>query len=141
MIRRLFMVGFVTLVGFFSLTIASPNKALAVCSGAPNSARDLLTFQTWDSCLPKDSNSRPVIKQLNDVWLIALPILDALVKIAGYMSVGLVIWGSILFVKSQGEPSNITKARDTIRDALIGLVISVSAVTIIQYIASKFTAS
>jgi hypothetical protein len=94
-------------------------------------------FPTWYACLPKDSTGHPKLTKLEDVWLVGFSLIEAAVKAAAYVAVGLTIWGSILFIKSQGNPGLITSARDTIRDAVIGLIICVSAVAIIQFMASR----
>lgn len=102
------------------------------------------TFPAWYSKLPhKITRENPtecdiVITGLSDLWLIVFPVVESLVKIAGYVSVSMIIWGSILFVKSQGDPGKVAAARNTIRDAVIGLVIAASSVAIIQYVATKF---
>lgn len=106
----------------------------AACSG--NNAQ-LFGFPAWDACLPH-RNGEIVIDDLREIWLVAIPIVESLIRAAAYVAVGFVIWGSILFIKSQGNPGNIASARDTIRDALIGLGIAVSSVALIQYFASKF---
>lgn len=94
-------------------------------------------FPTWYACLPKDSSGHPKLTKLEDVWLVAFPLLETGIKAAAYIAVGFMLWGSIRFIKSQGNPGEITAARDTIRDALIGLVICISSVAIVQFAASR----
>jgi hypothetical protein len=113
-----------------------PLRQFAVCG--QNDA-SLFGFPAWDSCLPHkngEKNGEIVITNINQLWLVILPIVESLVKIAGYAAVSMIIWGSILFVKSQGDPGKVTSARNTIRDAVIGLVIAASSVAIIQYISN-----
>jgi hypothetical protein len=40
---------------------------------------------------------------------------------------------------SQGEASNIMKAKDTIRNALIGLLIAIFSVAVVNFIAGAIT--
>ena len=94
-------------------------------------------FPTWYACLPKDADGHPKLTQLSDLWLIAFPLIETAIKAAGYAAVGFVLWGGIRFIKSQGNPGEITAARDTIRDAVIGLVICISSVAIVQFMASR----
>jgi hypothetical protein len=94
-------------------------------------------FPTWYACLPKDTDGHPKLTQLSDVWLIVFPLLEAAIKAAAYVAVGFIIWGGIRFIKSQGNPGEITSSRDTIRDAIIGLVICISSVAIVQFMASR----
>ena len=94
-------------------------------------------FPTWYACLPKDPDGHPKLTKIEDVWLIAFPLLETAIKAAAYITVGFMLWGSIRFIKSQGNPGEITASRDTIRDAFIGLVICISSVAIVQFMASR----
>lgn len=106
---------------------------VAACSGGT-----FFGFPPWYACLPKDNTGHPKLTKLEDVWLIAFPILETAIKLAAYLAVGFIIWAGIRFIKSQGNPGEITAARDTIRDAIIGLIICISAVAIVQFAASRF---
>lgn len=105
---------------------------VAACTGGT-----FFGFPPWYACLQKDATGGPKLTKLEDLWLIAFPLLESAIKAAGYVAIGFVIWGGIRFIKSQGNPGEITAARDTIRDALIGLVICISAVAIVQFMASR----
>ncbi len=94
-------------------------------------------FPTWYACLPKDADGHPKLTKLEDVWLIAFPLLEAGIKAAAYVAIGFFLWGSIRFIKSQGNPGEISTARDTIRDAAIGLILALSSVAIVQFAASR----
>ena len=50
----------------------------------------------------------------------------------------MVIYGGIEFIMSQGEPDKANKARGTVINALIGLVIAVAAATLVTFIAGRF---
>ncbi len=132
---------FVALSLALSVNAFVPARAAAVPTSltqfAACDAGSFFGFPTWYACLPKDSDGHPKLTQLNDVWLIAFPLLEAGIKVAGYVAVGFIVWGGIRFVKSQGNPGEITAARDTIRDAIIGLVICISSVAIVQFMASR----
>ncbi len=104
----------------------------AACSGGT-----FFGFPSWYACLPKDADGHPKLTKLDDVWLIAFPLLETGIKAAAYVALGFILWGGIRFIKSQGNPGEITAARDTIRDALIGLVICISSVAIVQFAASR----
>lgn len=128
----------------FGLACAHPAHALAPMARPLVQFADcgqqqypLFGFPSWDSCL-KHVNGEIVITDLNDLWLIAFPIVETLMRAAGYVAVGMIIWGAILFIKSQGESGKVAAARDTIRNAIIGLVISIASVGIIQFVAQKF---
>jgi hypothetical protein len=73
----------------------------------------------------------------SDFLLIALAIVDDLLRIAGLVAVGYIIYGGILYVTSQGSPDQTGKAQNTILNALIGLIISVIAVAFVSFIGNK----
>ncbi len=107
---------------------------------------DFLGLEPWYGCLqqkyyqqvgcaqPQGCNAAIQITALTDVWLIVLPILEDVIRIAGYLAVGFVFWGGIKYVKSQGNPSETAQARDVIRNALIGLLWVILSVTIVEFV-------
>lgn len=70
--------------------------------------------------------------------LIGLAILDILLRIGGMVAFGLLVWGGIQFITSQGNPEGTKKALSTVTNALIGLVITLSATGVIAFIAGRF---
>jgi hypothetical protein len=65
-----------------------------------------------------------------------LPIVFALI---GAISLLYVVIGGFRYVISAGEPGNTQKARETILYALIGLVVSISAFTIVNFVLGNVT--
>lgn len=116
-----------------TVAAASPITQFAACGSQSN----FFGFPAWDACLPKE-NGKPVIKALDDVWKIAFPIVETMIKATGYIAVGFIIWGGIKYTKSGGEPGNISGAQATITNAIIGLVIAVLSVVIVRFVADRF---
>ena len=141
MIKRLLSPLFVALSLVASLNAFTPAHAASlptpVTQFAACDAGSFFGFPTWYACLPKDSDGHPKLTQLSDVWLIVFPLIETAIKAAAYAAIGFIIWGGIRFIKSQGNPGEITASRDTIRDALIGLVICLASVSIVQFMASR----
>lgn len=79
--------------------------------------------------LPKDGPS--------DLLLILLVLIDDLLRIAGFVAIGYIIYGGILYVTSQGSPDQTGKAQNTILNALIGLVLAVVAVAFVSFIGNR----
>ncbi len=79
------------------------------------------------------------IDHVSQYWLIGFAVIDALLRLSALLAIGFIVWGGIQFISSQGEPDRTTAARNTIVNALIGLVISVTAVTIVSFIAGRFS--
>lgn len=75
---------------------------------------------------------------LNNLWLIAFAVVELLLRVAALIAIGFVVYGGIQYIISQGEPDRLQQARHTIINALIGLVIAVSSVTIVAFAAGRF---
>lgn len=70
--------------------------------------------------------------------LIGLAIIDDLLRIATLVAVGFVIYGGIQYQTSGGSPDGTQRARQTIINALIGLVLAILAASIVAYIGNEF---
>ena len=57
--------------------------------------------------------------------------------LAGTISVFMMVWGGLKFTMSSGEPQKITTAKNTILFASIGIVITISATVIIQFVLKR----
>lgn len=73
--------------------------------------------------------------------LIALAVLDDLIRVAGLVAVGYVIWGGIQYVTSQGSPDGTKKAQQTVLNALIGVAISIMAASLVAFVGNKLAAA
>jgi len=113
-------------------------NAEPACNASTGGAITFLELKPWDACLIHDANGVPQIASLDDIWRVAVVVLETMIKIVGYLAVGFIIWGGIKYLKSQGEPSETADARKVITNALAGLIISVLSVAIIQFIAGTF---
>lgn len=91
---------------------------------------------TWYEYLPR-TNCAPALHSITDVWLIVAAITEILLRIATLAAIAFVIYGGILYATSQGGDQT-TQARNTIVNALIGLVLSISAGLIIAFLATRF---
>jgi hypothetical protein len=80
----------------------------------------------------------PAITQLTDVWLIVAAVIEILLRLAALAAVALVLYGGVQYITSQGDPGKTKQARGTIVSAVIGLLISVSAATIVTFVAGQF---
>jgi hypothetical protein len=71
--------------------------------------------------------------------LIALAIVDMLLRLAGMVAVGFVVWGGTKYLTSQGESSEIAAAKHTIMNALIGLVIAMVATSVVVFVGNRLS--
>lgn len=68
-------------------------------------------------------------------WKIVLNIIEAFLVVVGYASVIMIIAGGYKYMIATGSPDKIKGAKDTIRNAVIGLVIALGSVAIVNAIA------
>jgi len=73
-------------------------------------------------------------KNAADESLLTSTVLPLIFGILGALSLLFVVIGGFRYVISAGNPTNTQKARETIIYALIGLVVSISAFTIVRFI-------
>lgn len=71
--------------------------------------------------------------------LIGLAIIDMALRVAGLVAVGFVLWGGFNFLISQGEPEAVTRARQTILNALIGLVIVIVSTALVVFVGTSLS--
>lgn len=59
--------------------------------------------------------------------------------VAGGVALLIVAYGALKFVLSQGNPQEVTKAKNTIVDGLIGLAVIVAAGSIVGFVVAALT--
>lgn len=69
--------------------------------------------------------------------LIGLAILENLIRIAGLVAVGYIIYGGFRYMTSQGSPDSTKGAQQTIINALIGVVIAIVAAAGVAYLGNR----
>lgn len=122
---------FVTTIGGTVATIAVPSTSFAACN------TKLLTFPTWyDGLVDGSCNiESPALKGPSlFVRTIALNIVEMILQLVGYISVGFIIYGGFKYMTSAGASDGIAKAKKTITNAIVGLLISIFAVAIVNLI-------
>ncbi len=95
----------------------------------------------WYKYLNFDSDCSPNLDLGNhpeQFWLIGFGVIEILLRVAGAVAVGFVIYAGFKFVMSQGDPENVKNARNAIINALIGLAIAILASTLVTFIAESF---
>lgn len=75
--------------------------------------------------------------EVADLALILLAVLDIVLRLAGLVAVAYVMFGGFKFITSQGDAEGIKKARQTITNALIGLVIALLATAFVGFIGTR----
>lgn len=73
----------------------------------------------------------------SDIVLIALAVIEIMLRIAALAAIGYVVFGGIKYVVSQGEPDKISEAKGTIINALAGLLIATFAVAMVSFLGQR----
>ena len=136
MIKRAIVMLTLVLSGAIGMATIPTSSALAADCGG-----NILTLKPWYHGLPMEGNCNIQSPQSTTemgsfIWKIALNIVEDLLQIAGYVAFGFVVYGGFLYMISSGQPDKATTARKTITNGLIGMVIAISAVLLVNVIAS-----
>ena len=128
------------IIGSLGASVTFPGISFA--DDACSNKGKILTLKPWYSGLTNsdcslknpgtDTNS-----QANYIWKIALNIVDDLLQLIGYATVGYIIYGGFLMMTSNGAPDKAARGRKTIMSAAIGLVIALASVALVNFISSK----
>ncbi len=73
----------------------------------------------------------------SSLLLILLAVIDNLLRIAGMVAVGYIIYGGFRYTTSQGSPDQTAAAQKTIINAVIGLVIALISVALVSFIGRR----
>lgn len=93
----------------------------------------------WYKYLEGASSCEPRLNGINDIWLIVLAIIEILLRIAMLAAIAYVLIGGFKFVTSGASPEKTSAAKNTVIDALIGLVIAIVATAVVSFIAGRFS--
>ncbi|MBI2007794.1 hypothetical protein HYS85_00955 [Candidatus Saccharibacteria bacterium] len=74
-----------------------------------------------------------------DIWLIALAVLDMLLRLAGFVAVVAIIIAGVSYIFASGNPEKAASARRRIYNALIGLVVALVATAFVSFIGNRIT--
>ena len=129
------------IIGSFGVSMTFPNTSFAESNKCDKKGR-ILTLKPWydgltqDNCSIKDIGS-DADSQANFIWKIVLNIVDDLLQLIGYTTVGYIMYGGFLMMTSNGAPDKAAHGRKTIMSAAIGLVIALASVALVNFISSK----
>ena len=131
------------IIGSFGASVTFPNTSFA--EGEINECDKkgkILTLKPWyygltkGDCSIKDIGS-DADSQANFIWKIVLNIVDDLLQLIGYTTIGYIMYGGFLMMTSNGAPDKAARGRKTIISAAIGLVIALASVALVNFISSK----
>ena len=127
-------------IGSFGVSMTFPDTSFA--DDACSNKGKILTLKPWYSGLTNDDCSlknpgTDTNSQANYIWKIVLNIVDDLLQLIGYTTVGYIMYGGFLMMTSNGAPDKAAHGRKTIMSAAIGLVIALASVALVNFISSK----
>lgn len=68
------------------------------------------------------------------IQILALNIVEIMMHIVAYVCIAFIIMGGFKYITSTGSPDGNVKGRQTIQNALIGLVISIASIGIVNFV-------
>jgi hypothetical protein len=72
------------------------------------------------------------------IWAIVLNCIDIALTLAAYVAIVFIIYGGFLFITGSGVATQIERARKTIFNAVIGLVVAMGAIGIVRFVFNAF---
>jgi len=135
----------------FAFFVASPVMAIATPQVQPVSARGcedrFLGIPPWYRGLTNNKpNSKPADCAIKSptkengvtleqfIWTIVLNVIEMAVVATAYIAAFFILYGGFQFIAGGSNPGSIEKARKTILNAVIGLIISMGSIAIINLI-------
>ncbi len=131
--------------GLFIFAFASPVMATiapAQSTYAANCENRVLGIPPWYRGLTDSANNCAIVSPdavgglSNFIWKIALNVIEMAIVLATYVAVFFILYGGFLYMTGGSSPGQLEKARKTILDAVIGLVICLGSIAIINLIFS-----
>ena len=110
-------------VAFVPVSVGAVNAINDVCKAAKAAGEPEPTV-----CQGKDDDTRTLVKT----------VINTLLYIIGILAVIMVVIGGFMYTLSTGDSANVTKAKNTIVYALVGLVVAFLAYAIVNWVVKVF---
>lgn len=152
MMRGLFVTAMLGVLVMAGASAAFPATASAHVESSCDKSASFLGIPTWykylhvhedslgQSCsieTPKMVTDSSRTDVLMTVSAILLAVFEIILRIAVFVALVFIIWGGIQLQMSQGESERFSNARSTVINALIGLVITISATAIVNFVGNN----
>lgn len=80
----------------------------------------------------------PQLHGINDLWLIGLAAIEILTRLAVLIAIAYVIYAGLKYSESRGNTDKAATAKNTLIDAITGLIIALTATAIVAFIGGRF---
>lgn len=114
------------MINIFSIGILTANAASLL--NEPTNSANTMELNAGSACM-KDGSC-----QLNDFTLVAINVSKIILSIVGSLSLIAFVVGGLMMMLSAGNPEWVTRGKQTIIGAVIGLVIVFTSYTIIYFV-------
>jgi hypothetical protein len=125
----------------FVFFVAAPITAVATPGPVSAACRErVLGFPYWYRGIV--DNECNIISPAGDlsgfIWTIALNVIEIALFIVGYIALFFILYGGFMFITGGSNPAQVEKARKSILNAVIGLVISIASIGLVNLIFGVF---
>jgi len=146
--QKLFLVLICVALSIFSMN--------GIASAACGQDKTFFGLPTWYKYLEFDQNceikikerivtydSKGKVKKVNDqinfktIWLILFAVVEIILRLAGFLAFVFVLVGGFKYVLSQGNPEKTANALQTIKNALIGVIIAIVASQLVSFLVGR----
>lgn len=104
----------------------------------PCQRADFFGFPVWWKYLTVNTADCTVSANFpEDIWAIAIVVVEILLRIAGFVAVIAIIIAGIKYMTAQGNPEKAAAARKNIYNAVIGLLIALVASVFVSFIGNR----
>lgn len=125
--------------GLFIFAVASPVMALATPQPVSAAACEgrVLGIPPWYRGITNENPPKCDLKSPDElggissyVWVIVLNIIEMAIVIVAYIAVFFILYSGFLYITGGSNPSQLENAKKSLTNAVIGLVIAMSAIAI-----------
>lgn len=106
----------------------------------PECTNSLFGFPVWFKYLSTEPpNCAPRLSGINDVWMIGLAAIEILLRVIIIVAIIFIMYAGIQYSNSGANVDKMTRAKNTLIDALAGVIIAIVATAAVSFVAGRFT--
>lgn len=119
---------------------STPNIVTNFAQASSCPGKSFFDFPTWYKYLDSVAGNpcEPKLTGINDIWLVVLAVVEILLRVVVFVAIAYVLIGGFKYITSRAIPEKTAAAKNTIIDALTGLVIAIVAIAAVSFIARSF---
>lgn len=136
--KKILSLAFLTVFSSFMVGVAMPAQpTYAACSDAR-----FLTMPAWyrGVAVQEGGSCQVSVEAAGDlesfIWTIGFNIVEMMLHLVAYISVGFIIYGGFKYMISSGNESGTSGAKKTIVNAVVGLLVSIMSIGAVNFISN-----